>query len=55
MPVDVPSRLARGVGVDECGGQLGHRMGQGVFSVVCDPVSILQTGLGGDVEFRVGV
>jgi hypothetical protein len=46
---------ARGVGVDKCGRQFGHCMGEGVLGFVCDAVG---TGKGGgwvDVEFSLGV
>ena len=47
--------VARGVGVDECGGQFGHGVGEGVFGVVRDAVGIGEAGGGVDVEFGVGV
>ena len=39
----------------ECGGELGHGVGEGVLGVVCDSVGVGEAGGGVDVEFGIGV
>lgn len=39
----------------QCGRKPGHRVREGVFGFVCDPVCLGQGGVRADVEFCLGV